>query len=171
MDSRVRYTKNMIARSLLQLLRQKPFDKITVSDICRLAEINRSTFYRYYRDVYDLMEQLIRTTLEDILLELERMDEHLENKIRYIFATLYRYKDIWILLRDQQVFQKISLNIFDFFAKAQPASAEPNGRSPLFYFIFYGYNGLFKYWLNHNMQETPEEISDYAVALFRKLYP
>ena len=57
-DARVRYTKMIIQVNFIALLKQKPLNKITVKEICEMAEINRATFYRYYLDVYNLMEQL-----------------------------------------------------------------------------------------------------------------
>lgn len=43
-DRRTRYTKNIIKDTLLELMHQKSFDKITVTELCRKAEINRGTF-------------------------------------------------------------------------------------------------------------------------------
>lgn len=57
-DARVRYTKDIIQKTFLELLVEKPINKITVKEICELAEINRGTFYKHYQDVYDLMDQL-----------------------------------------------------------------------------------------------------------------
>ena len=57
-DARVRYTVHMIQNVFLELLKEKPVAKITVKEICEHAEINRSTFYKHYQDVYDLMEKL-----------------------------------------------------------------------------------------------------------------
>ena len=55
-DPRTRYTRQIITTAFWQLLRQKPMEKITVKEVCDLAQINRGTFYRHFRDCYDLME-------------------------------------------------------------------------------------------------------------------
>ena len=57
-DRRIRYTKKVIKDTFIELLEQKPINKITVTELCTQCEINRATFYRYYDDVYDLMEKL-----------------------------------------------------------------------------------------------------------------
>ena len=44
-DRRVKYTKQAIRDSFLKLLSEKPIEKISVTEICREAEINRGTFY------------------------------------------------------------------------------------------------------------------------------
>lgn len=58
MDRRVKYTKKIIKDTFLELLSQKDIKKITVSEICEKADINRATFYRYYLDVYDLLDSI-----------------------------------------------------------------------------------------------------------------
>ncbi len=49
-------TKHAIAASFMQLLREKPLSKITISDITENCEINRMTFYYHFQDIYDLIE-------------------------------------------------------------------------------------------------------------------
>lgn len=57
-DKRTEKTLNLIRNSYLKLSKLKPVHKITVKDICDDANINRGTFYRYYRDVPELKEHL-----------------------------------------------------------------------------------------------------------------
>ena len=58
MDRRVKYTKKIIKATFLELLSKKDIKKITVSEICNIADINRATFYRYYLDVHNLLESI-----------------------------------------------------------------------------------------------------------------
>lgn len=59
-------TKRHIVSSFLYLCDQKPWEKITVIEICRQAEITRGTFYQYFGDIYDLVEQLEESLLTDL---------------------------------------------------------------------------------------------------------
>ena len=45
-------TKRKIQESLLELMKTKKFEAITINDITTLIDINRSTFYRHYLDKY-----------------------------------------------------------------------------------------------------------------------
>lgn len=63
-DARVRYTKKILKESLLKLLQEKPINKVTVKEVCALAELNRATFYAHYSDCFDLLE-----SIEDELVE------------------------------------------------------------------------------------------------------
>ena len=50
-NRRVRMTKKMIWQAFFELLESKSPDKITVTELCRQADVNRSTFYTYYDDI------------------------------------------------------------------------------------------------------------------------
>lgn len=52
-------SRRLIHQAFLELLREKSFEKITVTDIVRRADINRSTFYAHYPDVRGLVEALM----------------------------------------------------------------------------------------------------------------
>ena len=57
-DARVRYTKMIIKDTFLKLLKKKSVDKITVTELCKAADINRATFYTHYEDCYDLLRSI-----------------------------------------------------------------------------------------------------------------
>lgn len=48
-------TKNALAAALEELMGEKPFDKIKISDICDRCGMNRKSFYYHFRDNYDLV--------------------------------------------------------------------------------------------------------------------
>lgn len=52
-------SRRFIRQAFLELLREKPFEKITVTDIVKRADINRSTFYAHYPDVRGLVDEIM----------------------------------------------------------------------------------------------------------------
>ncbi|GAA0711902.1 TetR/AcrR family transcriptional regulator [Paraclostridium ghonii] len=66
MDRRILKTRSVIKESLTVLMKEKPFDKITIKDITEKANINRATFYLHYMDKYDLLEQSQDEILNEI---------------------------------------------------------------------------------------------------------
>ena len=66
MDRRVKYTMSVIEDTFLSLLEQKDIGSITVTEICRIADINRATFYRYYVDIYDLLKKIQDNFINEI---------------------------------------------------------------------------------------------------------
>ncbi len=57
-------SRRLIHQAFLELLRQKPYEKITVTDIVTLADLNRSTFYAHYPDVRGLVEEIIGEVID-----------------------------------------------------------------------------------------------------------
>lgn len=53
--------------ALIDLLKEKSFEYITVSEICKKAEVNRSTFYLHYETISDLLDEATRYLLNDFL--------------------------------------------------------------------------------------------------------
>ncbi|WP_433492991.1 TetR/AcrR family transcriptional regulator [Nocardia grenadensis] len=54
-DRRVRRTRDALHRALIELMMQRPYDRITVSDVIARADVGRSTFYAHYRDKDELL--------------------------------------------------------------------------------------------------------------------
>ena len=52
------FTRKAIMQTFLHILKNKPLDRITVKDICEQCEINRNTFYYYFKDIYDVLETI-----------------------------------------------------------------------------------------------------------------
>ncbi|GAA0116235.1 TetR/AcrR family transcriptional regulator [Clostridium senegalense] len=65
-DKRSVKTKKRLEDILFNLLKVKDINKITVKEITTLADINRSTFYDHYSDIYDLLESVQNKILYDI---------------------------------------------------------------------------------------------------------
>lgn len=64
MDRRTIYTQNVIKDSLLELLDSHPFEKITVTALCKQAEITRATFYLHYNNLTEVLDSALEDALE-----------------------------------------------------------------------------------------------------------
>lgn len=63
---RVKMTKRLIREAFLELLQMNPAGKITITEVCEAADVNRSTFYAYYESVYDLLKEIENDVLQRI---------------------------------------------------------------------------------------------------------
>ena len=62
----------MLKNALMQLLEKKPIEKITIYELCDTAQINRTTFYKYYGSQYGLLSDIEKDhfgKLEELLSE------------------------------------------------------------------------------------------------------
>ena len=63
-DRRTLYTKNVIKDALLEALEDKNFEQITVTDVCRRAEITRATYYLHYQSLTEVLDELLGDALQ-----------------------------------------------------------------------------------------------------------
>lgn len=63
-DRRSRYTRSAIKGAFFELLAEKGFAHLTVTDLCRRADVNRGTFYLHYVDKYALLDEVIDDALD-----------------------------------------------------------------------------------------------------------
>jgi AcrR family transcriptional regulator len=64
-DARVVRTKKNIRNAFVEILMEKPFDEITVTELCEKAGISRITFYTHYADKYELVEVLFQEMMHE----------------------------------------------------------------------------------------------------------
>ena len=86
-----KFTKKAIMLSLLELLKTKSIDKVTVKDICDECEINRNTFYYYYKDIYDVLNSIFMQEIEENLRDVAK-DGSFYEKYSKVASLLAQYK-------------------------------------------------------------------------------
>lgn len=79
MDLRIQKTRAAIKNAFLELRRKKPIEKITVTELSRIAEINKATFYLHYSDIYSLAEGIEDEMIDGILSEIRGLDNFPED--------------------------------------------------------------------------------------------
>lgn len=91
-DPRVVRTRQLVQNAFTELLRQKDFHQITISDITKKATINRATFYAHYQDKYDLLDALWSDGFTAYLMKELQPDAPLsEETVRQLILVLCRY--------------------------------------------------------------------------------
>lgn len=88
MDIRIKKTKKAIADAFLTMASQKPIEKITVTDIVKEAQINKSTFYAHYHDIYDLMDVLRNDAIEMVVSNMHYLSNLFDDP-RLFFLEMY----------------------------------------------------------------------------------
>jgi AcrR family transcriptional regulator len=76
-------TEDLLMNGFMELISQRPLDKITVQDIADYCCVNRNTFYYHYDNVYDLVKKFFKRQT-DSALEYMRNGESLKNCLKAI---------------------------------------------------------------------------------------
>ncbi len=71
MDHRTEKTKRSIYNAFIELRAKKPLEKLTVKELCEKAQINKSTFYVYYHDVYHLSDVIENEVISEVVKSLD----------------------------------------------------------------------------------------------------
>jgi AcrR family transcriptional regulator len=66
-DKRIVKSKKAMKEALLSLMQEKDFKEISISDIVRLADLNRGTFYKHYQFKEDLLSEIIDEVITDLV--------------------------------------------------------------------------------------------------------
>ena len=64
-DKRVAKTKRNLKETMIELLQEMPFEKITVTELFRRGETSRITFYTYYEDKYALVNEMFSDYIQE----------------------------------------------------------------------------------------------------------
>lgn len=166
-NSRRRESREKIGKVFVELLQTRELNQITVSDICKKADLNRSTFYANYLDVYDLADQ-VRTELENEFGDLfadydtEAEDTGALRMFRHIQENQLFYKTYFKLCYDEKHL------IFNY----DPVQAEKEfeNRDLKYHIEFFrnGLNAIIKLWMKDGCVETPEEMAEILKQEYRR---
>lgn len=177
MDARIKYSQKAIKTAFMDLLRKTPVEKISVTDICRNADINRATFYKYYENPRDLLNKLEDESI-DILVSkiknsnavgLDAIYSIILNDVKEHFSF---YKLVFVDHSDDNFRKKLLDACHDTeireIKKFFPAISQRQCEW-LFYFIAEGCIGIFKEWVNGEVESTIEEMIKFSVDFVGKI--
>lgn len=175
LDARAQYTRKMIEENFLVLLERRPVAKITVTELCRLAGINRATFYKHYLDVPDLLEkqeehlfEQIRAIFSEEPMSLEGL---LYRTLAYIRQEAGRYMalgsdngDPGLMTKTFSLCYKLAYPIME----QNLPDIEEGKRQMVYYFLSHGSGGVVTCWIRNGMHDSPEEVTRLLVGLCRR---
>ena len=82
-DATTYHTKRAFADSLKKMMRQKPFSKITVSEIVADCGVNRKTFYYHFEDIFALLKWMFEEEAVEVVKKIDLL-AHYEEAIRFV---------------------------------------------------------------------------------------
>lgn len=169
---KVKYTKKIIKDSFLSLLKQKHMNKITIIEICEIADINRGTFYQHYENIDQLLDSIVAELLEKIREAQQNGDffERMERSLHIIYEDRELAKVVLSDNCNKNYLENIlsELKEDDYFAY-QTAGIELVEYEYIFNAIVAGCVSIIKTWMTHNYKEPISFIIDLMKNLAEKL--
>ncbi len=150
-DRRIMKTRRNIKKTLIELLAEMPFEKITVSELCRRGETSRITFYNYYESKYALVEEMFGDYIREANEEYHRL-QNLNNPENTAVRGYHNMLDCIL---------NICVKNEGFFASATPE------RNPYLYSAFFRHTfaSVDTYIRRHTSQIRPRHDARKVAAL------
>lgn len=178
LDSRARYSKMVIRDSISALVQEKPFHSISITEVCKRAEINRTTFYKYYKDMPDWKEQIEQGCLERTkdLLNIQGTTD-MQDALTHQFQEMQQHADLYTMISspnfESDVLKSIVSTILDkavFEAERKLSSDNAKQHQKMWncYYVIYGCLGVIECWIQEGMKEAPEVLAAYYTKHLRR---
>lgn len=166
-------TKGKIMQCFWELFRQRSIDKITVSELSEMAHINRSTFYVYFKDVYDVLDQIEQYYLPGGVKFFQECHDMKDKEFIYQkFLTIFdeNYQDFTYLLSDNgdpNFVVKLKNSIRPVFKQTIPKQYQENKNFDLtIEFVLSSMISVITYWANHTSEISSKELFDHLHSLY-----
>lgn len=167
-------TQAALGDALKRLMINKPFQKISVCDICDASDVSRKSFYYHFRDKYDLVNWIFYTEFASKLSAPEETD--IQNTLMSICLYFERERIFYrnaFSIRGQNCFQDYFYSIVYSFVRAfvhekfQEATQDTD-----FYVSFYtdAFLAAIIRWLNEYTPITPEQFASLLMTALRRAF-
>lgn len=155
-NKRKKESQKKIEETFVNLIQTKKVNEISVTDLCKKAQLNRSTFYANYIDIYDLAN---------------KVKQKLELETQYIFKdskeNQYNSNDFLKLFyhikSNQKLYKayfKLDIDQINYIYLSSKNLDEDKYIDYHRNFFKAGLNAILKMWLNNGCKESPEEINE-----------
>lgn len=176
-DRRVKRTKKLLRDSLFSLLQEKSINEITVTELTEVADINRATFYFYYTDIFDMLDQIQNEAyemFEDVLQGTEDSVNSPEAFAKYIENILIFCKTNpaiakFVITREYSN-NKVLKRIAKLLAKNVPVAKESfsqdDPRRFILNFALNALTGTVVDWMDDGMIIPPNTMAEFIADMY-----
>ncbi|APX71355.1 TetR/AcrR family transcriptional regulator [Companilactobacillus allii] len=155
-NRRAQYTRKVIQDAVLSLLESKTINNITVTEVCKLADINRTTFYRYFDDVYGCVDNIEAEFLES--LNSEMVNSPMQG-MEMVLNEFYHHKRLSNL-----VFVEGKTRLLEkLFENFDPINLDIDAYQEVY--LMAGLQSVLKKWVKDGMKLTPHKLTGIIIPL------
>ena len=169
-NKRRRESQKKMESAFMTLLESQELNQISVTDICKAAGVNRTTFYVNYTDIYALAQAVQKHLEEDVFFlyqeewEQRRSEHNFLKLFRHMYENQLLYKTYFKLGAGSSRFMGYD---------PREAAAYYDNQNIEYHIEFFsaGLNAVLKKWLSGGCVETPEEIFAIIQSEYLKQHP
>ncbi len=179
-DLRIQKTRRDLRGAIIELIKEKPIEKISVTEICNKAMVNRMTFYKYYEDKFSLLDDTVNE-IKDIIINkapntrnIKTLDDaslFFAEIIKIVLEFLDNNRDLIIAVEKNGDYKLLDIITYISEDAIKELLTQLNKLKPLKYsiplsasFIYGGFISTIVYWIDHpnaiNKNQLLELIDD-----------
>lgn len=182
-DLRILKTHKALYDTFLQMLNEKPFDEITVNELCERALVRRATFYKHFADKYDFFSFFIRKTRDSFIQTLAPYEKDAIPYYIYVFQMCLQFlnsheqlvshvldSSVFSSLLDifsEEIYKDILLSLRDE-EKSGTVFSIPIEMIALFYSG--GIMQVTRMWITNPSRPSEEELTAYLKTLLSSIH-
>ena len=171
-DAKYQQSADKMINALMTLLQKKDFAAITVTELCRAAGVQRSTFYAHYSDTAELLQEMTERLLNDFAAYWKAHASqplapgiNRENLAIFFSCVRENQDKAGVLLQtNAPLFWSAITNWIT--PRIQPISADPAQRQYLAAFYLSGVNNVARIWLKNGCKESVDTLCDIIFSHF-----
>ena len=169
-DRRVLYTKMFLKESLLALMKEKPIAKITPTELCRHAGINRNTFYTHYGSPEALLKSIEDEMYDKVRHSIERSlnSGSISTLLTEICIAINDHRDLCAVLFSEYGDKDFLRRIIDLAHdrtitewKTAAMKIESEQAELLYGYSVNGSVSVIQQWIQRGMKMSPQEIAQF----------
>ncbi len=173
LNQRVAVTKRMLKEGLMRLLAEKTLDKITITELCEEAGINRTTFYRYYELPKDVLTEMQNDFFEETFAHFQKTLTI--NDVEHFFVCLYEHAElvkIFFKYNSDTDWSEFFSHIYNYFPEKVMTKAfrnmDDNSARLLSAYLAGGAYFLARQWIMEDIPMKPEDVAAIALNILDK---
>ncbi len=182
-NRRFQETELAMETVLLKLMEHHSFEDITVRMICEKADVNRSTFYAHFQDIYDMLEKMEHHLHEKLMLEFQKMDHSrrqlfTSESFHYFLEHIKTHQSFYQVLlktRTQFPIQEGYDQMFNIVVKPQCQKAGILSEEDMQYILIAfqaAFTNILRHWVDTGCHKSSDELAviveQSLPAVFRK---
>ncbi|NLB17011.1 MAG: TetR/AcrR family transcriptional regulator [Clostridiales bacterium] len=174
-NRRVTMTKQLLKDALVSLLEKNDIYNISIRELCEAADVNRSTFYKYYGSQFDLLADMENDLILMVNQAVEDNPAQAEKIVFIICKNIEENIDLCRLLVNNNVDAAFPEKIFSQAIMIQNEIFRRLGNSGtseteyMYNMLAYGCYQAMRVWINKENRESPEEFAKIIDKIISKL--
>jgi len=175
-NRKILYTKKVLSETLITLLKNKVITDISVVEVCRVADVNRTTFYKYFLDIPDLLSNIENDFMEKLRRMLESIPKNQINQ-----SVPVTIENIFVFIKTNQFYIEVLMSekgnvnfqrkLIELIYRYVGISNEPSlSESGIKYvYVIQGSLAIIQLWIKNNFDAPPQKLASILYEMSNKI--